>query len=63
MIFVRSIVGHRVMSVPMTVRPIQPSRLSRAWAASRREYQGSAMSRARMTPKVTPTGRIAAAAK
>ena len=54
---VRSIVGQNVTRVPVTVRPIQPSRLAVMCAMSRRPCHSSGRPNASATPNDSPTGR------
>ena len=60
---VRSIVGHRVTSVPVTVSPIQPSTITIEWATSTAPCRSSSRPRASQAPRVAPTGTHAAAAR
>ncbi len=58
---VRTMVGHRVSRVADTVRPTKPKMFTAWWDRSNRECHGSARSRARIAPKIAPTGRKNAA--
>ena len=62
-ILVRSTVGHKVMRVPTTVRPTNPSRLRAWWATSRRVRHGSTGEKAMIAPRVAPRGSRQAAAQ
>ena len=59
---VRSMVGQNVTRVPVTVSPIQPSRLAPMWAISSRPCHSSGSPNASATPKPSPRGRQIAAA-
>ena len=59
---VRSTVGHRVSSVPVTVRPTKPSTFTIWWASISRPCQGSPGLNAITAPSSAPTGSRQAAA-
>jgi hypothetical protein len=61
-ILVRSTVGQRVRSVPVTVRPTKPSTFTSWWASSRRPCHGSPGLKAITAPRTAPTGSRQAAA-
>ena len=60
-ILVRNIVGQRVTSVPMTVRPTQPNRLRVMCAITNRPCHGATGSRASVAPSPAPIGRASEA--